>query len=176
MANVAKWLTHRVVVPAFEGSIPFIRPIFLIYMRKNFLNEPKILNTNSESETKNIGKELLSIFPDKKLFILKGDLGVGKTIFVKGVAKSLKIKDEITSPTFGVKNAYDNKLFHYDLYMSKSKIKSNEFFSQIIEDLDNGVVIIEWGEKLSLKKISDYVFIEIKKMDDTTREITLKEF
>ncbi len=133
--------------------------------------DQEIFISNSVEETKDIAVKIIKKFPKERIFILKGDLGVGKTIFVKGAASFLNIKDEIISPTFGFKNSYDNVLFHYDLFIKdKEQFMEKSFFSQLLEDVDNGVVFIEWGNKIKLKKIKNYVFIEIKKVKEK-REI-----
>lgn len=127
--------------------------------------------TLSEQETLKFGEEIIKIIPKGiNLIILKGSLGSGKTVLVKGIAKSLKIKDTIVSPTFGYKKQY-SKLTHYDLYLIK-KIKKKELMSLISEDLENNLVIIEWGDKLP--KIKNSILIEIKLISEFKRLIELK--
>ncbi len=126
--------------------------------------------SNSVQDTKEIAKKIIKKFSNEKIFIIKGDLGVGKTVFVKGITEFMNIKDKVTSPTFGFKNLYDNLIFHYDLFIKDKSNFDNSFFSQLLEDMDNGIVFIEWGEKIKLKKLKNYVFIEIKKVKEK-REI-----
>jgi tRNA threonylcarbamoyladenosine biosynthesis protein TsaE len=95
--------------------------------------------THSEAETKKISKQIYKSLGDKKLILLKGDLGVGKTVFVKGLAEAMKIKENITSPTFGIKNQYDG-LVHYDLYLSDKKIDMRAILE---EDMEDNIVIVE---------------------------------
>lgn len=52
--------------------------------------------------------------------LLDGEMGAGKTVFAKGVAKGLGIEEEVTSPTYAYMNDYDGKLFHYDCYRIES--------------------------------------------------------
>jgi tRNA threonylcarbamoyl adenosine modification protein YjeE len=96
--------------------------------------------TNNPIETKIIAKKIFEKLEDNNLIFLKGELGVGKTTFVQGIGKSLNIQN-ITSPTFSVKNEYSN-LIHYDLYMLDDKIASN-IDSILLEDMEKGSVIIE---------------------------------
>ncbi|NQX83447.1 MAG: tRNA (adenosine(37)-N6)-threonylcarbamoyltransferase complex ATPase subunit type 1 TsaE, partial [Mycoplasmataceae bacterium] len=89
--------------------------------------------SSNEEETLLIGEKIIKIMPkDINLIILKGKIGSGKTILVKGMAKKLKIKEDIVSPTFGYKRTYSG-LVHYDLYLIK-KIKSKELISLLSEE------------------------------------------
>ena len=99
---------------------------------------------------------------NKKIVLLSGTLGAGKTFLVKEFAKSLGIKN-VTSPTFSIQNIYDNVVFHYDLYNKGA----NEFLALgMIEELEkDGFHFIEWGEEL--KQILDefgfdYLVVNIK--------------
>ena len=124
--------------------------------------------SKSEKETMDIAKEVLDN-NKLSLILLKGDLGVGKTVFVKGLAKAMGIKDTITSPTFGVKNEYDG-LVHYDLYLADKKVD----ISQLIdEDLENNIVVIEWSEKLPKKIQKEGTIITINEVNDEQREIVV---
>ncbi len=145
-------------------------PHFLF--KDNFMKKilKRVLET--ENETLKFGKELLKHLPNNlNLIILKGELGAGKTTLVKGIAKSLNIKDEIISPTYGYKREY-NGLVHYDLYLTK-KMKSKDLQSLISEDLENNLVIIEWGEKLP--KIKNSIIITMKVISDNGRIIEIEE-
>ncbi len=127
--------------------------------------------TNSSQETIEFGKEILKQIPnDINLIFLNGGVGAGKTTFVKGLAKALSITDEITSPTYGYKNVYDG-LVHYDLFLSK-KMKAKEILSLISEDLENNIVVIEWGDKIP--KTSSSVAINIESKSEFERIITVK--
>ena len=128
----------------------------------------KKYTSNSETETKKIAKEVLDN-NGLSLILLKGDLGVGKTVFVKGLAKALGIKDTITSPTFGVKNEYDG-LVHYDLYLADKKIDVSQL---IDEDLEENIVVIEWSEKLPKKVQKEGTVISMEQKDNGEREITV---
>ncbi len=129
------------------------------------------ISTTSEKETIEFGKTIKTILPKGvSLLFLNGDIGAGKTTLVKGIAKSINIKDDITSPTYGYKKEYDG-LIHYDLFLSK-KMKKNEIKSLISEDLEDNLVIIEWGDKIP--KLEGSATINIEVMDETKRTITVK--
>ncbi|CRX37188.1 / ydiB / YdiB /:59536 Forward [Candidatus Hepatoplasma crinochetorum] len=130
--------------------------------------------TNSELETEKIGQELIRNFPDNKLIIITGEIGVGKTILVRGIAKELRINDNIISPTFAIKKKYKN-LVHYDLYFAnKNQLSLNEFNSLITEDLVNNYVVIEWGNNLNLKNIKNFLKVDITVLKNQKRSIKWK--
>ncbi len=96
----------------------------------------------------------------KKIVLLKGTLGSGKTTLVKEFVKSCGIDETVTSPTFAIQNRYEN-IYHYDIYQKKE-----EFISLgMLEELEKkGFHFIEWGEEIEdiLKSFGfDYLKINI---------------
>ena len=106
--------------------------------------------SRSPSETWDIGEQIGSEARRGDLYAIYGELGAGKTQFVKGVAKGLGVEDwlYVVSPTFTIMNIYegkDTKLCHVDLY----RIEENEFEPLGIEEfLEEGVVAVEWAERV----------------------------
>jgi len=100
---------------------------------------------------------------DKNIVILSGTLGSGKTTFVKEFVKSMKINDEVTSPTFSIQNVYEDKVFHYDLY---NKTIEDFLCLGMLEEVEKqGYHFIEWGEELEkiLQQFGfEYLKIEIE--------------
>jgi L-threonylcarbamoyladenylate synthase len=158
------------------GDVPFS-------FTKKFISQ-------SENETKNIARNLFRSFLtdntiSKKplIFIIEGELGVGKTIFVKGLASELGI-NKIISPTFviyyeySVKKASASKFIHIDLY----NIQEKEEFSYLgLEDyFERGnILAVEWGEKSSIffeemRKKGKIVYIKINYIDEKKRQIVAK--
>ena len=132
-----------------------------------------LISTNPE-ETKSISEALAkSVLPGSSIG-LTGELGAGKTQFVKGLARGLGIdEDEVVSPSFGLINEYegDKKLYHVDLY----RLESNEEIETLgLTDYirGEGICIIEWadrlGEDLSLLDIR----IHIEILPDNRRRFT----
>lgn len=126
----------------------------------------KTIITNNKLETENIGLELASQFGGGEILALDGNLGAGKTTFVKGIAKGLGIKKNICSPTFVIMNQYSLKnkaikyLYHLDAYRLKSKKDlENIAFFDIINNPEN-IVVIEWANKI--KKYLPKKIINIK--------------
>ena len=78
-----------------------------------------VFKTNSEAETLRLGEQLSNVVPSGMTLLLQGDLGVGKTTLVRGIAKGLHIKDVVQSPTFNIMKLYlkgDRPLIHIDAY------------------------------------------------------------
>ncbi len=106
--------------------------------------------------TISIGSTLTKKFPDLGILLLQGPLGAGKTTLVKGIAKSLGIKEPITSPTFPLSQHYHSgstPLVHLDLYRIEEAKAANEFFLQEEEEAKSlsALMIVEWPERLSIK-------------------------
>ncbi len=105
--------------------------------------------------TVSLGSRLTKKFPDLSILLLNGPLGAGKTTLVKGIAKSLKIEEPITSPTFPLSQHYltgSTPLIHIDLYRIEEANAANEFFLQEEEESKaiGALMVVEWPERLSL--------------------------
>jgi len=138
-------------------------------MKKQLFNEITLL----EEETFELGKKIVNKLPSKVgLVIIKGNVGVGKTILVRGIASELGIKENISSPTFGYKNQYDG-MTHYDLFLVK-KMRSKEFLSLISEELEKNLVVVEWGDKIPKTKNIVIISIKIKKNNNREIKVNLK--
>ncbi len=129
------------------------------------------IKTYSAADSISFGKTLIEELPKNvNLIFLNGEIGAGKTTLVKGIAKAMNITDDITSPTFGYKKEYEG-LIHYDLFLSK-KMRKKEIKSLISEDLEDNLVVIEWGDKLP--KLENSVVIDIVYLGEDKRSITVK--
>lgn len=128
--------------------------------------------SKSLSETNKIAKTILEEYKNVNLFILIGPIGAGKTELTKFFAKNLGNKDKIISSSFGIKSVYEN-LIHYDLFFLK-KINSKSFLAMLNEDLEDNLVVIEWGNKISSKFLGPHVKIEMKIINDNSRLIKVK--
>lgn len=104
--------------------------------------------TNSPAETEALGKELAKELRCGDFVAMFGDLGVGKTAFVRGVASVLCPDVRVQSPTYTIVNAYRGKipLYHFDMYRidSEEALYSCGFFDY----LDSGICIAEWCENI----------------------------
>lgn len=134
--------------------------------------------TNSEKETMTVGEKLAKIVAKGSIFTLTGDLGAGKTHFVKGFAKGLESEDLVTSPTFTLLNVYDGgkmPIYHFDMYRLSSceeaeELGFNEYFDR--DSLD-GVTLVEWPEQVAGLINVDHFEIKIEKLGNSKRKITI---
>ena len=112
-------------------------------------------NLDKPESTISLGSTLTKKFPDLSILLLNGPLGAGKTTLVKGIAKSLRIQEPITSPTFPLSQHYplgSPPLIHLDLYRIEEPNAANEFFLQEEEESKamGALMVIEWPERLTL--------------------------
>ncbi len=124
--------------------------------------------TNSEKQTFNLGKKFAKNLLGGEVIGLIGELGAGKTAFIKGLANGLKIKNIITSPTFVLMKPYQTnlnrikKLCHVDAYRLTS---GQELINIGIEDYlekDNAITIIEWADQVIDILPTETIFVKIK--------------
>ncbi len=132
--------------------------------------------STSYEETISIGEDFSKNLLGGSIVALYGDLGTGKTHFVKGVAKGLNINKEITSPTFIISQQYKGtpfNLIHFDLY------RINNFYE--LEELgwydlinEKTIIIIEWAEKID-QELKNYKIIKVffSYINENSREINI---
>lgn len=133
------------------------------FYNKTFISE-------SEEDTiaiaKNIGKELKG----KEIILLEGELGAGKTLFVKGLAEGAGVDDpdEINSPSFTILNIYYGKfpIYHFDFYRVEDDPEI-----ELLDFMGEGVVVIEWADRLGNRVKGVLVKIEI--LDESKRKIQI---
>ena len=136
----------------------------------------QIFVSKSELDTEQIGEEFSSHLPDGSVVAMYGELGAGKTAFVRGMARGMNLDCRVSSPTFTIVNEYlgDRQLIHFDMYRLNS---SDELFDIGWEDYlrRNAVCVVEWSEKVSDAFFGDEYTVTIEKLSDTERSITIKE-
>jgi tRNA threonylcarbamoyladenosine biosynthesis protein TsaE len=136
--------------------------------------------SKSEEETKNLGKEIASRVKGGEVFALFGDLGSGKTVFAKGFAHGLKIKQTITSPTFGIIKIYPVKsgnvknLIHIDAYRLNSASEGQNIGLSELIDNHNNVLLVEWPEKIWPLIKEKSIAIKFSLIDGSNRDIEIK--
>lgn len=137
---------------------------------------PKVsLTSKSEEETMLCAQQLAEELKAGDIVLLQGDLGAGKTTFVKGLVKAFKISSKaVNSPTFVLMNYYKGKLpiYHFDLYRLE---KSQEIDTLDFDDYfyGEGISLIEWPERLGKHKPSNYYLVEFQHTSENTRSICI---
>ncbi len=102
--------------------------------------------------------------------LLDGDMGAGKTVLAKGIARGLGISDEITSPTYAYVNTYGEKLFHFDCYRIASERQAVELgFCDYF--LSGGICLVEWSENIAGLLPENCKRVRISGMGEGPREI-----
>lgn len=125
--------------------------------------------SHSEDDTIELAENIESEKFPGMVICLNGELGSGKTVFVKGFAKALGIDETITSPTFSLVKEYYNgemPLFHMDVYRLD---ETSEDFGLADYINQNGVCIIEWPEMVEGQLPDERLDVKIKVIDDNTR-------
>jgi tRNA threonylcarbamoyladenosine biosynthesis protein TsaE len=129
--------------------------------------------THSEEETFLSAIELSENFVGDELVLLTGPLGAGKTIFAKGVASGLGLEDvnQVCSPSYTLINIYQARfqIFHIDLYRLETETEVLELGWE--DFLGQGVIIVEWGERLHYDREGIFVTLEVTGQDK--RKITI---
>ena len=133
--------------------------------------------SHSEAETEALGEKLARSLPEHGVGIaMYGELGAGKTAFVRGLARGLEVDGAVTSPTFTIVNELYGKrdLFHFDMYRLGS---ADELFDIGWEDyLDRGgVCAVEWSENVADAMPDGTVYVTIQRSPEgeNARKITI---
>lgn len=125
--------------------------------------------------TQKLGRFLGSKLVAYDVLALNGDLGTGKTTFVKALAEGMGLDSDVTSATFTIVNIYegDPSLYHFDVYRLKDE---EEFFEMGGEELldDGSVCAIEWADRIEGSLPEEYLILNFERIDETTRLIAVK--
>lgn len=131
--------------------------------------------SHSEDQTYNLGNKLAASFGPRDIVVLTGDLGAGKTVFVRGLAEGRGLNPEIVnSPSFTFINEYpgEQPLYHFDLYRLNDLAELVEIgFDEYISR--EGLVVIEWGERAAARIPGRYYHLTFHLLGQNEREITM---
>ncbi len=129
---------------------------------------------HSEQEMLDYGEQFAKKLSAPTVIELIGDVGAGKTTFVRGLAKGLGVKDPITSPSFTISKQYalpnSRRLVHYDFYRLPDPGLMSEDLSESIND-PNAITVIEWSNSVANLLPRRHVQVEIEYNDNDTRSI-----
>lgn len=136
------------------------------------------VETSSPQQTMLVGEKLANTVNKGVVFTLKGDLGAGKTHFVKGFVKGIGSSALVTSPTFTLLNIYEGgryPIYHFDMYRLSSSSEANELGFEEYFDLDtlDGIVFVEWPENVEGLIKCPHIEINIEKIDNEKRKLTI---
>lgn len=122
---------------------------------------PVVCSTSTVDQTRLLAGAVAGLVEDGDLLVLVGDLGAGKTAFTQGLAATLGVEAPVTSPTFTLANRYQGRLVvnHLDVYRLSDLAEARDL--AIPELLEQGVTLIEWGERILPALPSDRLDVRI---------------
>lgn len=131
-----------------------------------------IININGIEDTKQLAEKIAMYVVPGTVILLNGDLGAGKTTFSQFFGSALGVAQNITSPTFNIIKSYDGRMpFHhmdcYRLEGAEDDLGFDEYF------YGDGVTIVEWPEMIEEFLPESYLTLQIKRVDEMSREVTL---
>jgi len=141
----------------------------------------KKLITQSEEETAALGDRIAARLEPGAVLTLQGDLGTGKTVLIRGICRSLKVRERVTSPTFIFMNEYHGekkgnslKIYHFDFYRINSITEVKAFDLDDYFGKDN-ISVIEWPERIAAQIPKECLRVRLNYVDDieTSRSIEL---
>lgn len=132
--------------------------------------------SKSPEQTEEIGTKLAETLNGGEVIAFRGDLGMGKTCFTRGLARGLGYIGEVTSPTFNLVNEYIGgrlPLYHFDMFRISGweDLYSTGFFDYIEA---GAVLAAEWSENIENALDENAIIVEISRIDDLTRKIIIK--
>ena len=139
------------------------------------MTDMKSYISQSAEETQKIAAEIAANLRAGDVVALTGDLGAGKTAFVRGVAKAFGVSEMVTSPTFTLVNEYygDLNIYHFDAYrLENGGEAEREWLDEYL--FGDGVCLIEWAENIAALLPENHIKIEITadpSKGETYREI-----
>lgn len=132
----------------------------------------KTLHIGSEEELPEAAEALLGMLGDRRVVVLRGEMGAGKTTFVRAVAAALGVEDRVTSPTFALVNHYrggaGQSVYHFDFYRIDSPSEAYDFgYEEYFYSGD--LCLVEWPEKIEALLPPDTVEVRIRVVGPTER-------
>lgn len=134
------------------------------------------ITSKSTYQTKSLGKDFSTILKKRDIVLLEGQLGGGKTTFVKGLAKGLGYKGKVLSPSYTLVRRYKiNKIVinHIDLYrLDKRSLNSIDMEEYLYNE--NSISIVEWGQKLE-PYLDKYLIVKFSFLDMEKRKLSISQ-
>jgi len=125
-------------------------------------------------ELKDTAQKLIGFAGSEKIFLFYGDMGAGKTTFIKFLCACLGTNETVTSPTFSIVNEYqgaESKIYHFDFYRLKNESEALDMGYEEYFYSDN-YCFIEWPEKIAGLLPEHYICVDIKVLADNERLLT----
>jgi tRNA threonylcarbamoyladenosine biosynthesis protein TsaE len=136
-----------------------------------------ILTAPTLSDLPAAAAQLVAFAGTEKVFLFNGDMGAGKTTFIKSLCETLGVKEAVTSPTFAIVNEYsipNTKIYHFDFYRLKNQTEALDMGAEEYFYSGN-YCLIEWPEKIPDMLPLHYINVNIKALNDNSREISVEK-
>jgi len=130
--------------------------------------------THNEQQTEAFAARFAENLKLGDIVALQGSIGAGKTAFTRGICAGLGYTGRVTSPTFNLLHEYladDICIRHYDLYRINGVNDLEEL--GFYDGIDDCITVIEWSERIAEVLLNDVNFVEIERVGDDTRRITI---
>ncbi len=131
--------------------------------------------THSAAETERVGEALAKELQPGDLLAFTGGMGAGKTAFVRGLAKGLGVRGEVSSPTYAIVNEYcgEPSLYHFDMYRigSEEDLYTTGFYDYL--DSQKNILAVEWSENITEYLPENTIWVAIEIQSDTDRTIRI---
>ncbi len=131
--------------------------------------------TDSPEQTIKLGEKIGALIKGGDVIAFSGGLGAGKTTMTRGIAMGMGLNDDVISPTFSLMNEYTGEgisLYHFDMYRISTAEELE--FTGFFDCLENGgAAAVEWSENIAGLLPENAVHIDIKRVSDSVREITI---
>jgi tRNA threonylcarbamoyladenosine biosynthesis protein TsaE len=142
-------------------------------------NDNYLQEITKESELRTAAQDLLKKYPNVKIWLFEGQLGAGKTTFVKAFCEVLKVEDAVSSPTFALVNEYFSPLvgtvFHFDLYRCEAlrDILRIGFFDYLENE---NYCFLEWANLVESSLDLPFIKISLSVLSDSSRMINIEKY
>lgn len=136
-----------------------------------------VINASSIQDLHSAALQLIEFAGTEKVFIFQGDMGAGKTTFVKAICQALGVQEAVTSPTFAIVNEYKGagkKLYHFDFYRLKTQTEALDMGAEEYFHSGN-YCFIEWPEKIPDMLPLHYIQVTISVLPDAVRQISVEK-
>lgn len=141
------------------------------------MEEAKTYMIKSPKKMEALGKKIAKRLSGGDIILLSGELGAGKTVFCKGVAKGLKVRSPVVSPTFTIMNEYFGvcKFCHFDAYRLADEDEAAGAGLTDFLGAEDTVCAVEWWQNISgLFDGCNTVTVTVNKIDNAKREVTVQ--
>lgn len=146
---------------------------------KGFQAFLKTYTTNSEKETRELGEKIGKKLTPGTVVALEGEVGAGKTVFIKGLSRGLGVKNpaEVKSPTFVLLHIYEGRylIHHFDLYRLEDEKSLDDIGFEDFLANPQSVALVEWADRAEKKIPHGSLWIEIEPTGENSRRIKISE-